>query len=199
MKKFMQKLKKLQNNKLTFNVVIIYGTVAVGKFTVASELQKLINYKFFHNHQVHDIARDLFDRDTFHLAHLFESMNSLIIKEISEAKINVITTHAYSSESVSKTGLSDPDYMKKIESIIEERAGQACFVHLTADVKEILKRVSGESRINSRKLKSKKILKEVLQKYDWKTVAPVKNNLQIDNTNLSPKKVAQIIIEHFKL
>ena len=195
----MKRLKKSQKNSQTFQVVIIYGTVAVGKFTVANELQKLTNYKFFHNHQVHDIARDLFERDTFQLAHLFESINSLLIKEIANAKINVITTHAYSSESISKTGLSDPDYMKKIESIIIKKGGMACFVHLTADEKEILKRVSGESRKNFRKLKSKEILKKVLQKYDWKTAAPVKNNLQIDNTNLSPEKVARIIKDHFDL
>lgn len=198
MKKYMKKLRKSSKNKPLFNVVIIYGMVAVGKFTVANELQKLVKYKFFHNHQVHDLVRELFERDTFNLAHLFESINELIFKEISSAKINVITTHAYSSQSKSKTGLKDPHNMKKIQSIIERGGGRACFIHLVADDKEILKRVIGKSRGKYRKLKNKKIMKEVLEKYDKKEIAPVKNNLQIDNTNLSPQKVAQIINEYFE-
>jgi len=195
----MKKLKKLSKNKPLFKVVVIYGTIAVGKFTVANELYKLINYKFFHNHHTHDLARQLFEMEDVHLDKLIHSMRLLVFKEIAEAKINIVTTHTYSSNFVSKTGLTDPAYMKKIESIVEKEGGQAFFVHLVADKKEILKRVSGKSRKNYRKLRDKKILKEYLIKNNWITTAPVKNNLQIDNTNLSPKKVAQVIIKHFKL
>jgi deoxyadenosine/deoxycytidine kinase len=195
----MKKLKKSSKNNSLFNVVIIYGTVAVGKLTVANELYKLINYKFFHNHHTHDLARHLFERNDFHLDRIIENTRLLILKEISEAKINVITTHTYSRDFVSKTGLADPVYMKKIESIIEKNGGRACFVHLIADEKEILKRVLSESRKNYKKLRDKKILKEYLNKNDYKTMAPVKNNIQIDNTNISAKKVAKIIKKYFKL
>jgi len=195
----MRKLKKLLDKKALFNVVVIYGTVAVGKFTVANELHKLINYKFFHNHHIHDLIKQLFERDTLHLHRLFENINLFLLKEIAEAKINVVTTHTYSSNFISKTGLTDPVYMKKIESIVEKNGGKAYFVHLIAGKKEILKRVSGKSRKNYRKLRDKKILKEFLDKNDWKTIAPVKNNLQIDNTHLFPKKVANLIIKYFKL
>jgi shikimate kinase len=196
----MKKLKKLSKNNIPkFKVAIIYGTVAVGKFTVASELQKIINYKFFHNHQVHDLVREFFERDTFHLAHLLELIYYSIFREIADARINVITTHTYSSRFVSKTGQRDSDYMKKIESIIEKGGGRAYFIHLIADEREILKRVSGKSRKNYRKLKDKKIMKDVLQKWEWRKIAPVKNNIQIDNTKLSAKKVAKIIQKHFNL
>jgi len=195
----MQKSKKSQNNKPLFNVVILYGGVAVGKFTIANELYNLINYKFFHNHHTHDLARQLFGRLDIHSAVIIENTRLLVFKEIAKAKINVVTTHTYASNFISKTGLSDPMYMKKVESIINREGGRACFVHLIADEKELLKRVMGESRKNYMKLMDKKILKERLKEKDWKIVAPVKNNLQIDNTNLSPKKVAQIIKEYYKL
>ncbi len=195
----MKRLKESSKNKTAFNVVVIYGTVAVGKFTVANELHKLINYKFFHNHHTHDLARQLFEMGDIHLDKMIHHIRFLVFREIAEAKINVVTTHTYSSNYVSKTGITDPMYMKKIESIVERNGGRACFVHLVADEKEILKRVLGESRKNYRKLRDKKILKEYLNKNNWKTIALVKNNLQIDNTNLSAKKVAQIIIKHFKL
>jgi len=196
----MKKLKKLSKNKKhDFNVVIIYGTVAVGKFTVANELQKIIKYKFFHNHHTHDLARLLFKRESVHLSRLIENTRLLIFKEIADAKINVVTTHAYSPTFISSTKLTDPMYMKKIEAIIKKNGGRACFVHLVADNKEILKRVLGESRKNSRKLKDKKIMKEILKENIWKIPAPVKNNIQIDNTDLSPRKVVKIIIKHFEL
>jgi len=195
----MQKSKKLQNNKPLFNVVIIYGGVAVGKFTVANELYKLLKYKFFHNHHTHDIARQLFERGDIFSSRIIENTRFQIFKEISKAKINVVTTHTYSSNFVSQTGLTDPMYMKKIESIIKKAGGQACFVHLIADEKEVLKRVVGESRKNYMKLRDKNIMKKILKEKVWGTIAPVKNNLQIDNTNLSPKIVAQMIEKHFKL
>ena len=195
----MKKLKKSSKNKPLFNVVIIYGTVAVGKFTVANKLHKLINYKFFHNHHTYDLARQLFERGSLRANRIIENTRFLLFKEIAEAKINVVTTHTYSSDFISKTRLTDPAYMKKVQFIIEKNGGRACFVHLVADEKEILKRVSGESRKNYQKLRDKKMLKEFLDKKDWKTMAPVKNNLQIDNTHLSPKKVSEMIIKHFKL
>lgn len=205
----MKKLKKLslgrrpmgggKNKKLVFNVVIIYGTVAAGKFTVADKLHKLINYKFFHNHHTHDLARQLFERNSLPLDKVIENIRLLMFREIAQAKINVVTTHTYSSNFISRTGLSDPQYIKKVESIIKKRGGKTYFVHLVADKKELLKRVSGRSRKNYRKLRDRKLLKEYLDKNDWKTIAPVKNNLQIDNTHLSPKKVANLIIKHFKL
>jgi len=195
----MKKSRKLSNKKPLFNVIIIYGTVAVGKFTVANELHKLINYKFFHNHHIHDLARQLFERSTLHLHRLFENIHFFVFREIVEAKINVVTTHTYLSNYISKTGLTCPFHLKKIESIVKRGSGRACFVHLVADEKEILKRVLGKSRKNYRKLRDTKILKEYLDNNDWKTVAPVKNNIQIDNTHLSPKKVAQIIKKHFEL
>lgn len=195
----MKKSKKSLLNRPLFNVVIIYGTVAVGKFTVAKELHELLRYKFFHNHHTHDLARQLFERNTIHMHRIIENLRFVTFKEVAEAKINVVTTHAYSSDFVSFTGLTDPQYMRKVETIIKKAGGQAYFVHLIADEKTLLKRVIGKSRKNFKKLVDQKLLKEHLAKTEWKKIAPVENNLQINNTNLSPKKVANMIIKHFKI
>jgi len=195
----MIKLKKSQKNKSLFNVVVIYGGVAVGKFTVANELQKLINYKFFHNHHTHDLARQLFKRGEMGSSSIIENVRFVVFKEIARTKINVITTHTYSSDFISETGLTDQMYMKKVESIIKKGGGTSYFVHLIADDKELMKRVIGESRKNWKKLMDKKIMKDILKNKVWRTVAPVKNNIQIDNTNLSPKRVAKMIKDNFKL
>jgi shikimate kinase len=171
----------------------------VGKFTVAEKLQKLTGYKFFHNHHTHDLARQLFERGSPHSSRIIEKIRIILFKEISKAKVDVITTHTYSPDFVSSTGLTDPKFMKKIESIINVKGGNAFFVHLVADKKEILKRVTGESRNNFKKLKDVNTMKEILDKGLWKISAPIKNNFTIDNTKLSSKKVAEMIIRHYKL
>ena len=132
---------------------------------------------------------------------MYENLNFSILKEIASAKINTVMTHAFSASFVSKTGLSDLNYLKKIESIIEKAGGVVYFVHLKANADVLLKRVVGESRKKFMKLRDKKILKEILndKTRDFTTSASVKNNLVIDNTKLSPQKVANIIIKHFKL
>ena len=194
----MNELKK-SSNKKPFNVIIIYGTPAVGKFTVANQLHKLVDYKFFHNHHTHDLARQLFERGSLYGDKIIENTRLLIFGEIAEARINVVTTHTYSPDFISQTGTTDPKYMQKIASIIQRKGGIACFVHLVADEREILKRVSGKSRQNHFKLKDKKVMKGILRKKIWRIDAPVKNNIQIDNTYLSPKKVSNMIIKHFQL
>ncbi len=42
-------------------------------------------------------------------------------------------------------------------------------------------------------------MEDILKEKDWVTPAKVKNQLIIDNTNLSPNKVTDMIIQHFKL
>ena len=171
----------------------------MGKFTVAKKLHEQTGYKFFHNHHTHDLARQLFERGNKHADVLMENLRFFLFKEVGKAKINAITTHTFSSDYVSLTGLRDPLYMKKIESIIEKEGGKACFVHLIPSREAILKRVQNSSRSQYMKLRNKKLMKEILNTKDWKTNAPVANNLTIDNTKLSPKKVSDMIIKYLKL
>lgn len=196
----MKKLKKSsKKNKPTFNVVMVYGTAAVGKFTVANELQKMVNYKFIHNHDTFDLVRSLFERIDSNFDRVIEKIRFFLFQEISKANINVITTIMYSSSAISQTGLTDSAYMRKLESIVTKGGGRMCFIHLIADREVILKRVTGRSRKKFKKIKDVEKMKEILNRNDWRIMAPVKNNLQIDNTNLSPKKVAKIIKDYFEL
>ena len=72
-------------------------------------------------------------------------------------------------------------------------------VHLKADKKELLRRVSLPSRKQFKKLVDRKIMHQYNLTKDWQTSSKLKNNLVIDNTNLSPQKVADMIIKHFKI
>ncbi len=195
----MPKLKKSSNKK--FTVVVFYGAPAVGKFTVAKELHKQTGYKFFHNHHVYDLAHSLFDRETLNISRLYENIYFTTIKEIADAKLNAVTTHAFSAKYVSRTGLTDQEYMKKIQKIVEKAGGTTIFIHLKTSEGVLLKRVVGNSRKKFLKLKDPEILKDILhdKNKDWENTAKVKNNIVIDNTKLSPKKVVDLIVKHFKI
>lgn len=183
-----------------FNVVIFYGPFAVGKYTVAKEFQKKTGYKFFHNHHTYDLGRELFERDTIHLNRLVETLRTDIFKEVAKAHLNTVTTHAYSSDYVSMTGLTDKAFTKNIQSIIEKEGGRAYFVHLSASPKALLERVSSKSRVKMKKLVDPKVMKKFLKgEKDWVTSAPVKYNIKIDNTDLSPKQVVKKVLEIIKI
>ena len=187
---------KTKAKKSLFNVVVFYGVYAVGKYTVAKEFHKQTGYKFFHNHHTHDLARELFDRGTINMDRLIENIRLEVFKEIAKAKINVVTTHAYWDGFVSRTGMSDPMFVKKIESIVRKSGGNIYFIHLSADNSALMKRVSGKSRHKFKKLTDPKVMKEILkEERDWSKSAPVKNNIQINNTHLSPKQVVKKVRE----
>jgi shikimate kinase len=191
---------KSKIKKSKFNVVIFYGPFAVGKYTVAKEFQKQTGYKLFHNHHTYDIAIDLFERDTMEINRLVERLRLDIFEEIAKGHLNTVATHGYSANYVSITGLTDPQFVKKVQSFVEKEGGKAYFVHLQADPSALLKRVSGKSRGKFRKLLDPKIMQKILKEgNDWSTPAPVKNNIEIDNTKLSPKQVVKKVRELTKI
>lgn len=198
MKKFMKKLKKSSKNKKPV-IVFIYGPFAVGKLTVAQVLSKKLGYKLSHNHLLNDFLLEIFDRHSYALDLMKDKLRSYLLENAAKAGLNVVATHCYSHNYISRTGLSDPKFVQTLEKKITKLGAKFCPVHLQASNKELLKRVSMDSRKAYKKLISKKImLKEMLSR-DFQTSPKLKNNLIIDNTNLSAPKVASMIIKHFKL
>lgn len=193
----MKKLQKSSNKKPIF--VYIYGPVAVGKLTVAKELQKLTGYKIFHNHMLIDLTKELFGEDKKVKPFFREKLYYYIINSLSKFKIPTIFTHAFAYNFTFKTGTTDPEYIKNTEKIIVKNGGIFYGVHLISDDNKLLKRIKNKSRKKYTKLKKATVLKELLKKYDHSTSAPIKNNLVIDNTNLKPNRVAEMIVNHFKI
>ncbi|MFA5999763.1 MAG: AAA family ATPase [Candidatus Paceibacterota bacterium] len=194
----MKKLKKSSKNK-PFKVVVIYGAPAVGKFTVAKELAKNIDFKIFHNHDVRDFVWKFFARRTPESDVLVEEISFLIFKQIAENYLDTILTHTHSTQFVSFTGLTNVGFYKKIEKIIKKHGGEMLYVQLVASPATILKRTNHPHRKVFKKLTDVKIMKQALEEKDWFTPAKLDNQIVIDNTELSPAKVAQIIKKHFKL
>ena len=81
------------------NLVFIYGPPAVGKFSTAKELCKVIKYKILHNHLTIDLASSIFEFGTDVFFDLNNKMKLEIIKTASEKNTNgiILTFCFYSS------------------------------------------------------------------------------------------------------
>lgn len=194
----MRKLKRLSKNKKPI-VIFIYGPQAVGKFTVAKILSKKLGYKLAHNHHINDFVEEVFERRTYEANFMKEFLRYALLENMIKAKINFVTTHCYSDNFVSKTGLSDPKYVRTLEKKLTKLGAKFYPVHLKANNKELLRRVSMSSRKVFKKLTDKKIMSELILNHDWQSSPRLKNNLIIDNTNFSPKQVSDMIVKHFKI
>ncbi len=196
----MKKSEKLLKSKKSA-IVFIYGPIAVGKFTVAEILSKKLGYKLAHNHHVNDFINEIFDRGS-HISHVMkEDLRYYLLENVARAKISIVATHCYSDNFISTTGLSDPEYIETLEKKLTKLGAKFYPVHLTASNEELYRRVSMNSRKKFRKLTSVKMMKQYLTRSgnDHQTSPKLKNNFVIDNTNLSPQKVADMVIKHFKI
>ena len=180
-------------------VIILYGAIAVGKLTVAKELAKKLKFKLTHNHLINDLIWSVYENDLLESNQKIEKLRYEFYSEAVKNGHNIIITHCYSHSYVSPTGLSDQQYLKTLESKLLKLGAKVLFVHLIADDKVLLQRVTNEERKQFKKLTNVKNMKKFLSSEDFKSSAPVKNNLVIDNTNFSPKKVAEMITEHLNL
>ena len=180
-----------QSNGL-MNLVYIYGPPAVGKFTVATELSKITNYKLFHNQLSIEFVRSVFDFGSPLFNKLVLKYRAEIIGEAAKSGTSLIFTSSYAK------GYNDK-IVKDIISRVEKYKGKVCFVQLHCDKKELFRRVESHSRRTFYKINSKEKLEEFLTKYKPTTAIPFVQSLSIDNTKLSPKGTAEKIAKYYQL
>jgi hypothetical protein len=172
-------------------LIVIYGPPAVGKLTVAKELEKLIGFKLFHNHLTTNIARLIFKISSKKIA-LHRKLRLVCIEAAAEGNINLIFTYCYA-------GKNSNSFVKKMVHSVNKNKGKVLFVQLSCEKNEQYKRVKNISRKKYKKINDADLLKNKLNKIDFFQSIPVKNNLIIDNTKISAKKAALMIKEHYKL
>lgn len=116
-------------------LLLIYGSPAVGKLTVANEIAKLTDFKVFHNHLTIDCVLPVFEFGSpgfFDLVHLIRLE---IIAEAARQKVNLIYTFCYAKD-------IDDEHVEKVTQTVTENGGEVCYVLLTAEKSVIEKRRS---------------------------------------------------------
>ncbi|MGI9054544.1 MAG: AAA family ATPase [Pyrinomonadaceae bacterium] len=173
-------------------LILIYGSPAVGKLTVAREIAKRTNFKVFHNHLTIDAVTPVFEFGTEPFGKLVSLFRAELIAEAARRGVDLIYTFCYAKD-------LDDSHIERIAKIVEENGGEIFFVMLTAEKCEIEKRIQAESRLTYTKMKDVKMLNEIWEKHDLFSPVPKRESLIIDNTFLSAEDAAEQIIEHFKL
>lgn len=173
-------------------LLVLYGSPAVGKLTVANEIARQTDFKVFHNHLSIDCVLPVFDFGTKPFFKLISLIRLETISEATRAGQNLIFTFCYAKD-------EDDELVGQTVKAVEENGGEVCFVLLKAEKEIIEKRIAEESRRQFHKVKSVEVLHEMFDKYEL--FAPVNNyeSLIVDNTHLSIGETAQKIISHFDL
>ena len=168
-------------------LILLYGPPAVGKLTIAQELQKLTGFKLLHNHQVSDLVMSVHERGTVPAADLNHQIRLAVYKAAANEKIpGVISTVLYRY-----------DIKDQIHQAIEDytRLTNVIAVRLSCSPEELERRVASPSRQGTNKIASVEKLRAVLATEDLLRVLPdnVIPSLHIDTTNLQPHEAATII------
>jgi hypothetical protein len=174
------------------NLILLYGPPAVGKFTIAKELENLTGYTIFDNHMILNVLVKIFGFDHPSRIKLEKEFRLRIIDEAIKANINFIMTGVIVSQNL--------DFYTKTVQTVEESGGKCLIVQLTASESAIKNRVGHESRKNYNKIYTKKDWDIFYIKYpDMHEKFFAKGHLIIDTTDILPQEAAKEIINHYKL
>lgn len=183
--------------------ILIFGPPAVGKMSVGRELEKLTGIKLFHNHMTIELVAPFFYFGTKSFNRLVTLFRKEIFKEVAKSDLKgIIFTFVWAFNLP-----SEEKYLKKVLKVFEAEKADIYFVELEADIKERLKRNKTAERLEHKPTKRDLKKSEYFLLEDEKKIRmnsnpgeiKRKNYLKINNTNLTAKKVAQLIRKEFNL
>lgn len=184
------------------NLIIICGPQAVGKMTVAESLRDKIKYNLMMNHDSIEISDKIFGFDTpaqreFNAA-FREKAFELAIKH----NVDLLFTYVCAFELP-----QEKEYLTGLANLFRSNGGNFYFVELSADLETRLGRNTTPHRMEMKASKkdvewSRANLLSSAKKHRLNTADDeiwFENHLKIDNTDLEPDEVADIIINEFAL
>lgn len=182
--------------------ILIFGPQAVGKMTVGHALEKATELKLFHNHMTIELLHPFFGfgSETWRLSDLFRTE---IFEAVSKSNLyGMIFTYVWAFDQQ-----SDWDFVQKICDIFESKGGEVYFVELEAALEERLIRNNTPHRLEHKPTKrdvasSEHDLKATMENHRLNSLESEinrENYIKINNTNLGPEEVTDIIKEKFRL
>lgn len=183
--------------------IFIFGPPAVGKMTVGHELEKITQYKLFHNHMTIDMVKNFFELENPSFGKLVHSLRMTFFRGISESDLpGVIFTGAIDFE--------DPEsleFVEDVEKIFSKASGEVCYVELCTDLSTRLERNKSPHRLEHKPSKRDiKVSEERLLSFEstcrfnsCEGEFIKQNYLKLDNTDLSASEVAEKVKTYFEL
>ncbi len=180
--------------------VIIFGPSAVGKMSVGKALAEKTGLKLYHNHMSIEAVRPVFDFGTPEFNRLVEMNRIEMFKAAAKSDLQgLIFTFVWALDLPSEF-----EYINRAVKIFEEEDAEIFYIELEASLETRLIRNKHEIRLLEKPSKRNiEVAESILfheQKYQLNTKDGEfhkPNFLKINNENLSPQEVAEIIVKHF--
>ena len=184
------------------NLIIVCGPQAVGKMTVAESLRDKLKYNMMMNHDSIEMSDRIFGFGTpaqkeFN-AIFRENAFALAVKH----NVDLIFTYVCAFEVP-----QEREYLTSLAELFENAGGEFYFVELSADLETRLVRNETPHRMERKASKrdvvwsKENLLNDVSNHRLNSENGEVwfEHHIKIDNTNLQPDEVADIVIKRFKL
>ncbi|WP_174615100.1 AAA family ATPase [Virgibacillus ihumii] len=183
-------------------LVLLFGPQAVGKMTVGQELEKITGLKLLHNHMTIDLLEPFFgfSEEMWRLSNMFRTE---IFKTVAKSDLEgLIFTFVWALNRQ-----EDWDSVKEMCDIFSGAGAAIYFVELEADVDERVKRNNTPNRLEHKPTKrnvafSEKELLQSMKKERFNSFdaeIDFEHYLRMNNTNLSAKETASMILAEFNL
>ncbi len=184
------------------NLIIICGPQAVGKMTVAESLRDKLKYNLMMNHDSIEVSDKIFGFATpaqkeFN-AFFREKAFELAIKH----NVDLLFTYVCAFEMP-----QEREYLTSLANLFMENGGSFYFVELSADLETRLERNETPHRMERKASKrdiewSKSDILKSVERHKLNTDSNevwFENHMKINNTNLEPDVVADMIIQKYHL
>ncbi len=181
-------------------LVLLFGSLAVGKMTVGQELAKITDLTLFHNHMTIEPVLDVFG---YYHGRAVRRLREVFFEEFADTGADgMIFTYVWAFDQQ-----KDWDYIKHVTEIFESKGASVYYVELVASQEVRLVRNQSENRLLHKPSKqdlefAENDLLETDKKYRLESYdgeIPFENYIKIDNTELAPDVVAKIIKDRFNL
>jgi hypothetical protein len=181
-------------------LVLLFGDTAVGKMTVGQELAKITELRLFHNHMTIEPVIDIFG---YYDSKTILRLREVIFEEFSKSmNYGMVFTYMWAFDQK-----SDWDYIESVCEIFRGHEAEIYYVELVAPLEVRLQRNRSENRLKHKATKrdieiSNRRLLDDFKKYRCTSNEGeicYENYMKIDNTNLLPETVANMIKERFDL
>lgn len=168
-------------------LVYLYGPPAVGKLTVAAELQRRTGFRLFHNHLTVNALIGVFDFASEPFTRVLHRVRLDVFETAARNGVDLIFTNN-SVWAVADGRARFATFAGTVRERVEATGGRVLFVQLTAPLGVLESRVGDDTRRAHGKLLDPVRLRAILQDYD---VTPLEaDHLIIDTSVVSPAEAA---------
>lgn len=192
-----------KNNEFKNTLVLLMGFPGVGKRTIGDVLARKMPARFSDHHCVVDPIMKLFGDDYeaqwTYTAEMWEKINEALEVYLSTiSDVCAIDDNFIITEMMFDKDPYHQIYYKKVLNVAKKRNAHFFPIRLICLEDELIKRVTSEDRKKYLKTRDAELSQKRSRELEV-FYTHHKNEITIDNTDLSPDDVADKIIEHIKI